>query len=165
MQFFLLLLLSFRFINPCESSELSLDLRHEKIMQILGPLDETYFIPPQVLAYIEAGESLQSNRGQALLQLAQDYTTAIEDLSDARLAMLNARQILKSEFCVRFYFGGEARKKNAKIHSLLFNHYENARLGIRLNSHLAKALPYLPDESTWAEECRFSEKTLRSASR
>jgi hypothetical protein len=165
MPFILLFILSFCFSNPSVANELSLDLRHEKIMQILGPLDGQYSVPSQVLAYIQGSEDLESNRGQALLQLAQDYTTAIEDLSDARLARVDARQILKSEFCVRFQFGGDARRKNAKIHSLIFNHYENARLGIRLNTHLANVLPYLPEESTWAEECRFPTKILHSASR
>ncbi len=134
-------------------------------MQSLGPLDQNYLIPPQVLAYIEGSENLDSDRGKALLQLAEDYTTAIEDLADHDLAISDARQILKSEFCVRFYFGMDARKKNSKIHALTLNSYETARLGIRLNTHISEALPYLPEPDQWKNECRFQARALHASNR
>ena len=68
MHYLMFSLFSLLFANEVRANSLVLDFHHDKIMQSLGPLDQNYFIPPQVLAYIEGSENLDTDRGQALLR-------------------------------------------------------------------------------------------------
>ena len=109
----------------------------------------------EVQAFIkkESGNSLIQKR--ALFQLARDYSALISSIQDESKSKHFAKRVIQSEFCVRSAFPYTGYEEAAKLHGLILNNYSRARLGIRLNTILGKALPYTPKRGEWRKDCRF----------
>jgi len=141
---------------------IDLSLSPESSLAALGNIEARHHLPVQVSEYIQSVSTSGSSQELALIQLGKDYTSAVLRLENETVSVRAARNVIESEFCVRSEFGLSAYRHISKIHSLIFSSYEGARLGIRFNTFLSKALPYLPPEADWAKECRFNRTGKKS---
>jgi hypothetical protein len=122
---------------------------------LLASTSKASGVSPKTLRFIQ--DHSQSQPAQkALLQLAEYYALGIQNLDDPVASRALAKKILGSELCVRSVIGLGSYSYLSKIHALSFSNSDDAKRGIRLNSFIAKAMPYLPPESHWARECEFS---------
>ena len=120
-------------------------------------------VPPhqrrEIRDFIRAEARGSTPKAQALEQLTRDYGKMIAHLSEPKLAVRNAKQVLKSEFCVRFIFGRSGYQTAAKLHGLILNTHTRSKIGIRMNTYLTRALPYALDPKDWRNECRFIKRS------
>ena len=142
-------------VNPSSATQMNLLLTSTELKRSVSVLDQKFGVSEDVLRYIHEVSSPNSDQEKALVQLGQDYNRALLHLNKESLSLKNAKRILQSEFCVRALYSDHAYNLTSKIHSLTLNSHQRARLGIRLNTYLGRAIPYLPQEENWIKDCRF----------
>jgi hypothetical protein len=156
MQMKTLLFISSLILLPLtQATALDLALTPQMRVEALGKVDPHTHVRTDIRDYILAEAPHSRLQQRSLFQLAHDYQSAIRQIENEKIAQSWALKIIKSEFCVRYAFGESGYTEAAKLHGQMLNTHIRARIGIRLNTYLMKALPYTPAAETWKKECRF----------
>lgn len=137
---------------------MNLVLSPVEMQEAIGPASKRSGLRPDIEKYIKEEAKGSRLKQHALAQLAQDYQKTLANIMDANEAIPAAKKAVHSEFCVRYAFKDLGHYETSKLHAQMLNTYVRARIGIRMNTYMAKAYPYLPEESEWAKDCRFDVK-------